>query len=139
MQPEDAVFVLEAMAGLGAEVPVPRGSTLWLVRIPEREYKGFNSTKPLGVYSYEEAALKALSIHAENVWKNSYYTPYGCPWWIDYHASSASRNEVMDEWIKNHSLIEICELYTKILSEHQDCTFPNDVNFFILKLRAQTS
>ena len=139
MQPEDAVFVLEVMAGLGAEVPVPRGSTLWLARIPEREYKGHNSTKPLGVYSSEEDAFKALSLHAENVWKNSYYTPYGCPWWIDYHASSASRNEVMDEWIKNHSLLEICELYTKILSEHQDCTFPNDVNFFILKLRAQTS
>lgn len=139
MRTEDAIFVLEAMAGLGAEVPLPRGATLWLARIPEREYKGFNSTKPLGVYVSEEDALEALGIHAEKVWKTSYYTPYGCPWWIDYHASSAEKNKTMEEWIKNHSSREVCELYVKILSEHQDCTFPNDVSFFIIKLKTQSA
>lgn len=133
--------ILETMAALGAHISAPRGSTIWLVRIPERENKGDRSTKPLGVYPSEEEAYKALANHAKQTWETSYYYSPHAPWY--QYPTRANLNPDMrtarKEWILNKTDQEITQLYIELLSKNDDCTFPADITFYILQLKVKSN
>ena len=137
----EAKEILETMSALGAHISAPKGSLIWLVRIPERENRGDRATKPLGAYPSEEEAYKALANHAKNVWETSYYYSPHAPWY--QYPTRANLNpdmrSVRRKWILDKTDEEIVQMYMYLLSKNDDCTFPLDINFYILQLKVKSN